>query len=102
MKYNNKNLGEVEKLTIFLSTDEVKEYEKLKVISQLVLVKEKLRLFEIKYDKAFEAFEKEVKIKEEDFEKWDDYIEWKAYKRTLEALTERMAEIDNVQDIEIT
>jgi hypothetical protein len=89
-------------MTIFLSADEVREYEKLKILSQLALVKEKLKLFETKNGKPFKEFEKEVKEKEENFEKWDEYIEWKAYKETEKTLTNKMAEIDNVQDIEIT
>ena len=89
-------------MTIFLSADEVREYEKLKILSQLSLVKEKLKLFETKSGKSFKEFEKEVKEKEEDYKKWDEYIEWKAYKETEKALTKKMAEIDNVQDIEIT
>jgi len=36
--------------------------------------------FEKKYSLAFEDFEKQIKSAiKEDFEKWDDYIEWKAY-----------------------
>jgi len=94
------NSGEC--MTISLSADEIREYEKLKILSQLSLVKEKLKLMEAKSGKPFKEFEKEVKKKEENFEKWDEYIEWKAYIETEKNLTKRMAEIDNVQDIEIT
>ncbi len=35
--------------------------------------------FQKKYGLAFEDFEQQIKTTEnEDFEKWDDYIEWKA------------------------
>ena len=51
----------------------------------LHVIKQKLRLFEKKYAKSFEDFEKEV-LEREDFEKWDDYLEWKAYIKTLRDL----------------
>jgi hypothetical protein len=52
---------------------------------ELHIIKEKLKLFEKKYSKTFEEFEKEV-LEKEDFEKWDDYLEWKAYLKTLKSL----------------
>lgn len=47
-------------------------------------VKEKIRLFEKKYGKNFEEIELALKKEKEDFAKWDDYMEWKAYKKTFE------------------
>ncbi|HLB70721.1 MAG: hypothetical protein OIN88_16090 [Candidatus Methanoperedens sp.] len=39
--------------------------------------------FEKKYGLIFEDFEEQLKTTDkEDFEKWDDYIEWKAYSRS--------------------
>ncbi|MDL1971291.1 MAG: hypothetical protein LWW94_10100 [Candidatus Desulfofervidaceae bacterium] len=52
---------------------------------ELHVIKEKITLFERKYKKSFEEFEKEV-FEKENFEKWDDYMEWKAYLRMLEDL----------------
>jgi hypothetical protein len=90
------------KMTLFVSIDEVKEYQKLKILSELTLIKEKIKLFQTKYDTTFEKFEKRVKKEKEDYEKWDDYIEWKAYRKTEKSLTKKMAEIDDAQHIEIT
>ncbi len=43
-------------------------------------IREKLRLFEQKYNQSWNMFEHEIKASQkEDFSKWDDYIEWKAY-----------------------
>ncbi len=39
---------------------------------------------------------------EEDFEKWDDLIEWKGYVKALGDLERKLKEIDKVQDIRIT
>jgi len=42
-----------------------------------------IRLFEIKYGKTFEEFERELKSSPENFEAWDDYMEWKACVKAL-------------------
>ncbi len=90
-------------MVIHITKEEVKEYEKLKIISKLSLVNEKLGVFEGKYKCSFEEFEKKINTqREEDFEMWDDYIEWTAYVETKKTLTKKMAEIDNVQDIRIS
>ncbi|NPA39166.1 MAG: hypothetical protein GXO57_01785 [Thermodesulfobacteria bacterium] len=60
----------------------LKDFEKLIKLYDLHIVKEKISLFEKKYGKTFFEFEKEVLAKE-DFEKWDDYLEWKAYIKSL-------------------
>ena len=53
-----------------LSLSKMKEYE--------LAIQE----YEIKYGLVFEHFEQQLKANEkEDFEKWDDYIEWKAYSK---------------------
>ncbi|AIY89242.1 hypothetical protein [Geoglobus acetivorans] len=68
-----------------VSSDEIKEYERLKIISPLTPIKEKIKFFEKKYGCTFEEFERKLREKEENFEEWDDYIEWKAYTETLNA-----------------
>lgn len=88
-------------MEIIVSKDEIKKYEKLKIISQLTPLKEKIKLFESKYNCSFEEFEKKVKEEKEDFEKWDDYIEWKAYIEALKDLTSKLKEIEDAKDIRI-
>ena len=88
-------------MVIIVTRDEIKEYEKLKIISQLTPVREKIKLFESKYNCSFEEFEKKIKEEKEDFEKWDDYIEWKAYIETLKDLTAKLKEIEDVKDIRV-
>jgi len=36
-----------------------------------------------------------------EFEKWDDYIEWKAYVDTLRYLERKLRDVDNAKDIRI-
>jgi len=86
-----------------LSKDEIKEYEKLKIISQMAPLKGKIELFEKKYRCRFKEFEKDIKRKErEDFGAWDDYIEWKAYLKTMQELETKIKEIEDALDITIT
>jgi len=84
-----------------VTKDELLEYEKLKIISQLTPAKEKIRLFESKYKCLFEQFENKMKEDTEDFDKWDDYIEWKADIETIKDLTTKLKEIDDATDIKV-
>jgi len=59
-------------------------------------VKEKLRFFELKYNQTWNVFEQEIKkSRQEDFSKWDDYIEWKAYLKTAEDIAFKIQEVKN-------
>ena len=47
----------------------------------------------------------EVRVKKsskEDFEKWDDYIEWKAYINSLKEIELKLKELKSAKDIKIT
>lgn len=89
-------------MDIFVPGDDVKEYEKLKIISQITPIKEKIRYFEKKYGCALEDMEKKFEDSKEDFAQWDDYIEWKAYFESLKDLEKRLKEVENAKDIRIT
>ncbi len=88
-------------MDIKISKEEIKEYEKLKVISQLTLVKEKIKLFESKYGCSLDRFREEIEKKEEEFGNWDDYIEWKANYDTFLDLEKKISEINNAKNIKI-
>jgi hypothetical protein len=85
-----------------ISQDEIKDYLKLKTLSQLSSYKEKIGFFEKKYHMNFSQFEKEVKQGEEKFEMWDDFIEWKAMEGLVGDLTKRLGKIDGARHIKIT
>lgn len=90
-------------MSIAISKEEIKEFMKLNVISQITLIKEKIKFFENKYKCSFEDFEKKIKETEkEDFERWDDYIEWKAYVESLKDLEEKLRKIEDARDIKVT
>ena len=88
-------------MDIIISKDEIKEYEKLKITTQLTLIKEKVELFEIKYSCSLDEFRQKIEKNEEKFEEWDDYIEWKANLEILEDLESKYAEIDNAKNIKV-
>ncbi|WP_457742089.1 hypothetical protein [Thermococcus sp.] len=65
-------------------------YERLRIISGIAPIREKIRMFRGKYGMMLEEFERRLKSSEESFGEWGDYIEWKAYVRKLEELEKRL------------
>jgi len=52
--------------------------------------------FQQKYNMLFAQYEKEVFVlKEENFELWDDYIEWKAFLKSLDDIQNLLNAIQN-------
>jgi|GEM_PF-1096401 len=60
--------------------------------ASLVSVKEKIHSFEKKHGCNLKAFEDRIKQLPEDFERWDDLIEWKAYADSLRELESRITD----------
>lgn len=81
---------------------EVKEYAKLKIISEMALVREHIKLLQDKYSCTFAELEEKIKNGPEDFEQWDDYIELKAYLRSLADLRRRIGEVERAEDVKVT
>jgi hypothetical protein len=67
----------------------------------LTQIKEKIRQFTQKYQLDFSQFEQSIHKSEENFEKWDYYIEWKAYEDFQQDLLSKLREIENARDIKI-
>lgn len=88
--------------TLEVLIDEFKEYKKLKLISEMIPIKEKIKLFENKYDCNFKKFEVKINQQPENFNLWDDYIEWKAYQKKMDEIKEKIGDIKNAKDITIT
>jgi hypothetical protein len=72
----------------------VKDAYYVSLLYELHVAREKLRLFEAKYGKTLVEFEKEVTSRKEDFEKWDDYLEWKAYVKLVEDLEKKKQQLE--------
>ena len=88
-------------MEVVISKKELRTYGKLKVISEIAPIQERIKMFERMYNCSLEDFEKRLKKREEDFEAWDEYIEWKAYVRTCEELKRKLKEIENAEGIRI-
>ena len=77
-----------------ITRKDIENYVKMKFYTELTLIKEKLALFEKKYNCDFSQFEKSInEAKEEDFERWDDYMEWKAFYKKYNRLKEKATSI---------
>ena len=83
-------MGVVEKNGVVLSEAASERLESLSVTRERYnkrVIEQKLSRFEKKYQKNFEEFERSIfESEDEDFEKWDDYLEWKAYQKAAEDL----------------
>ncbi|MEN8119923.1 MAG: hypothetical protein ABFS35_06235 [Bacteroidota bacterium] len=78
-----------------INKNKVAEWMLLSYLSEQKYFQDKLMFFKKKYDTVFEKFEKEINDSStEDFEKWDDYIEWKAYNNFYHEVTKT---IENVR-----
>ncbi|WP_297535967.1 hypothetical protein [Thermococcus sp.] len=86
---------------VVVSKRDILLHEKLRILSEIAPIKEKLRLFEEKYGMTLEEFERKLKNSEESFEEWDDYIEWKAYLKKLKELESRLKDIENAQRVRV-
>ncbi|MCX7736158.1 MAG: hypothetical protein N2319_05555 [Candidatus Kapabacteria bacterium] len=79
-----------------INFEQVKDYQLYSIIYQIHNIKDKLSFFEKKYNKNFQEFEEEIKSNsEENFEKWDDYIQWKAYIKSYQKLNSEREDILN-------
>jgi len=89
---------------VVISKRDVLAYERLRIISELAPIRERVKAFEKKYGMTLKEFERKLTDStdsEESFEAWDDYIEWKAYVRKLEELEKMLKEIEHAQRVRI-
>jgi len=73
-----------------VSKNEVADLLRLDLMSRLREAKEKEALYRRRHQQPFEAFEKTVQQGTEDFEQWDEYLEWKAYRNVRQDLEEKI------------
>lgn len=88
-------------MSITVSAEDIRTFEKLKIISQLAPLKERIKSFERKYSCSLETFEEKLKQLLENFERWDDFIEWKAYSDSLKDLESKLRMVENATDFRI-
>lgn len=78
-----------------ISREKVKDMYYASLMYEYHRVTEKIRLFEKKYGASFGEFEKKMReSRKEEFEKWDDYMEWKGYEMVLQRLIKEKKELE--------
>lgn len=70
--------------------DEVADLLRLDLSVRLREAKEKEALYKRTHQQSFKTFEQTVQQGEEDFEQWDDYVEWKAYRKVRRDLEQKI------------
>ncbi len=78
-----------------LNSEIIKNLYYANILYEIHTVEDKLSFFESKYKTTFEKFEIAIKNSTEDFEKWDDYMEWKAFHKKYEELSSQKKDIEN-------
>lgn len=90
-----------EDVSIVIKVEDTKTFEKPKWISQIALVKERINSFVRKHGCGFEAFEDKIAHSPEDFERWDDFIEWKAHRDSLRDLESKLKKVEDATNFRI-
>ncbi|MCF2138403.1 MAG: hypothetical protein K9W43_14320 [Candidatus Thorarchaeota archaeon] len=88
-------------MTLVVDGEEIRTYERLKIISQLSPVKEKIKQFERKHGCSLSEFKKRISEQKESFSLWDEYIEWKAYMAKRKDLEQQLREVEDAKNIRI-
>ena len=73
-------------MSLMLNKEKLINIYKAELLYELHRASECIRLFETKYGKTFEEFKEELTSSSENFEAWDDYMEWKACIKTLDTI----------------
>lgn len=74
----------------------VRDLVSTNVIYELHLVEDKISFFRKRYGTDFISFEKRIhNTSEENFEEWDDYMEWKAYENSYHQLKKEKEDLEN-------
>lgn len=79
-----------------ITKNEVKDLVSTNVIYELHLVDDKISCFQKKYGMDFKSFEQGIhSSSKENFDQWDDYIEWKAYENSYHQLKKEKEDLEN-------
>jgi hypothetical protein len=79
---------------VMIQKSQVMEWLLLDYLAKIHTLEEKISFYKQKYKKNFEEFEKHINTaKEENFEEWDDYLEWKAFRSFYYSYLEQIKEV---------
>ena len=74
---------------VAITKEKVQQVQYYELLFQMHILKSKLDLFTNKYKSNLEEFESQIKSSDtENFELWDDMMEWKAYQKSYEEIKE--------------
>ncbi len=85
---------------IIVSKEELLAFKKLDLFYQMNLLREQSARLERKYDCSLEYFRSLVNDSDENYEMWDDLIEWEACQSALSEVSSLLERI-NAEDIEV-
>jgi len=85
---------------IIVSKEELLAFKKLDLLYQMNLLQEQSVRLERKYDCSLEEFRSLVADSDENYEMWDDLIEWEACNSALLEVRSMLERI-NAEDIEV-
>jgi hypothetical protein len=90
------NVKHFEFIMVVLEKNTTKEFELFHLLYQIHTLGDKIHFFEAKYKLNFDEFEDSIVTKNvENFEEWDDYIEWKANSKLLNQLLSQKKDIES-------
>jgi hypothetical protein len=79
-----------------LNTDKIKDLYFANILYEIHTTLDKIKFFENKYDIVFNEFEKIIESEDkENFEHWDDYLEWKGFQKKYKELISEKEDIEN-------
>ena len=76
-----------------VDSQEYREFQRFKIIPNLSVLNDRIKLFESKYNMSFAEFATYVHEQSENFEYWDDYIEWLACIESRKDLLSKLDEL---------
>ena len=84
----------MEETKMIIDKESVIDLYKADILYKIHKTSEEIRLFKKKYEKDFNEFKKEIEGSKENFEKWDDYLEWEAAIKEYEYLKKKLEELE--------
>jgi hypothetical protein len=78
-----------------INSDSIKNLYYANILYEIHKIEDKLSFFKSKYKTTLDKLESDLKNSAEDFEKWDDFMEWKAFHNKYQDLSSQKADIEN-------
>lgn len=90
-------------MAVEISKKKIIDLETSDVLSQLEIVRDRVRLYSQKYQTTFLEFKVKVEsLENEDFEMYDDLLSWEGYSSSVHYLENRLDQLKSAKDIIVT